>query len=123
MYKAKVALSALKGDKTLAELSEKFDVHASQIVRWRWRRVNDPNRSLRRNKPNVHSTAIDSRRCYFMSPQKRSQFPSAGLVRNTIAYSPERIAAMGMGTALAIVYGPDTPMPFWAFTCTVSFSA
>ena len=28
-YKAKVALAALKGDKTLAELSEKFDVHAS----------------------------------------------------------------------------------------------
>ena len=26
-YKAKVALAALKGDKTLAELSEKFDVH------------------------------------------------------------------------------------------------
>ena len=30
-YKAKVALAALKGDKTLAELSEKFDVHSSQI--------------------------------------------------------------------------------------------
>ena len=34
-YKAKVALAALKGDKTLAELSEKFDVHASQIVQWK----------------------------------------------------------------------------------------
>ena len=33
-YKAKVALAALKGDKTLAELCEKFDVHASQIVQW-----------------------------------------------------------------------------------------
>ena len=33
-YKAKVALAALKGDKTLAELSEKFDVHVSQIVQW-----------------------------------------------------------------------------------------
>jgi transposase-like protein len=28
-FKAKVALAALKGDATLAELSEKFDVHAS----------------------------------------------------------------------------------------------
>ena len=35
VYKAKVALAALKGDKTLAELSEKFDVHASQIVQWK----------------------------------------------------------------------------------------
>src|SRR6266516_6842063 len=34
-YKAKVALAALKGDKTLAELSEKFDVHSSQIVQWK----------------------------------------------------------------------------------------
>ena len=33
-YKAKVALAAVKGDKTLAELAEKFDVHASQIVQW-----------------------------------------------------------------------------------------
>ena len=32
-YKAKVALAALKGDKTLAELSEKF--HSSQIVQWK----------------------------------------------------------------------------------------
>lgn len=34
-YKAKVALAAAKGDKTLAELAEKFDVHASQIVQWK----------------------------------------------------------------------------------------
>src|SRR6476661_5108213 len=34
-YKAKVALAALKGDKTLAELAEKFDVHASQITQWK----------------------------------------------------------------------------------------
>ena len=34
-YKAKVALAALKGDKTLAELSEKYDVHVSQIVQWK----------------------------------------------------------------------------------------
>ena len=34
-FKAKVALAALKGDKTLAELSEQFDVHASQVVQWK----------------------------------------------------------------------------------------
>ena len=34
-YKAKVALAALKGDQTLAELSEKYDVHVSQIVQWK----------------------------------------------------------------------------------------
>jgi transposase len=34
-FKAKVAVAALKGDLTLAELSEKFDVHSSQIVQWK----------------------------------------------------------------------------------------
>ena len=29
-FKAKVALAAIKGDRTLAELAEKFDVHPSR---------------------------------------------------------------------------------------------
>jgi transposase len=31
-FKAKVALAAIKGEKTLTELAEKFDVHADQIT-------------------------------------------------------------------------------------------
>jgi len=34
-FKAQVALVALKGDKTLAELSSQFDVHQNQIVEWK----------------------------------------------------------------------------------------
>ena len=35
IFKAKVALAAVKGDKTLAELAEQFDIHANQITQWK----------------------------------------------------------------------------------------
>ena len=34
-FKAKVALAAVKGEKTLAELAQLYDVHANQITTWR----------------------------------------------------------------------------------------
>jgi transposase-like protein len=33
--KAKVALAAIQGDKTLAELAQEFDIHPNQISDWR----------------------------------------------------------------------------------------
>ena len=34
-FKAKVALAAIRGEQTLVELCQQFDVHANQITQWR----------------------------------------------------------------------------------------
>ena len=34
-FKAKVALAAVKGDLTLVQLAERFDVHPNQITQWK----------------------------------------------------------------------------------------
>lgn len=34
-FKATVALAALKGDLTMAELAQKFDVHPGQVTEWK----------------------------------------------------------------------------------------
>ena len=34
-FKAKMALAAVKGDRTMAQLAEQFDVHPNRITAWK----------------------------------------------------------------------------------------
>ena len=34
-FKAKVALAAIKGDRTLAQLADQYDIHVNQITTWK----------------------------------------------------------------------------------------
>ena len=35
VFKSKVALAAVKGEKTISELAQQFDVHPNQITQWK----------------------------------------------------------------------------------------
>jgi len=39
-FKSKVALTAIQGDLTMAEMVKKFDVHANQITEWKKQLLN-----------------------------------------------------------------------------------
>ena len=56
-FKAKVALAALKGDKTLAELSAEFDVHPNQITQWKQQLLDNASELF--NKGRGHQSPTD----------------------------------------------------------------
>ena len=55
-FKAKVALAAIRGDRTLAELAEQFDVHPNQIQEWRRRLVDNAEDVFDRRGRNTEET-------------------------------------------------------------------
>ncbi len=55
-FKSKVAFAALKGEKTLAELSSEYDVHVNQIQAWR--------NQLKDNMVNLFESGADQRKSH-----------------------------------------------------------
>ncbi len=53
-FKAKVAMAALQGDKTLAQLAGQYDVHVNQIQTWR--------NQLKQNMVSLFDSGIDKRK-------------------------------------------------------------
>ncbi len=53
-FKAKVALEAIKEEKTIAELSSKYEVHRTQITDWRKRALAQVRQIGLENQVNYH---------------------------------------------------------------------
>ena len=58
-FKAKVALAALKGEKTLTDLAQQFDVHVNQITQWRSQLLDGATGVFEQGKPEGTAPAID----------------------------------------------------------------
>lgn len=50
-FKAKVAREAVRGEQALAELAQKYDVHATQIAQWKAELLQDASTVFGANKP------------------------------------------------------------------------
>ena len=58
-FKAKVALAAVKGEKTLSELAEFFDVHPNQITTWKTQLLDGAAGVFGRDKTEAAAPAVD----------------------------------------------------------------
>jgi len=81
-FKAKVALAAVKGDHTLVQLAERFDVHPNQITQWKI--------ELLQRAAEVFATAAESAK---LDPTSRRCTPRSANWRSRTIFCPARSVA------------------------------
>jgi putative transposase len=83
-FKAKVAVAAIKGEKTLAELAQQFDVHPNQIAQWRTQLLDgasgvfggpqaEPAAGDRREDPAREDRGADARERFFVRSARQGR--------------------------------------------------
>ena len=81
-FKAKVALAAIKGEKTLAETAQQFDVHPNQITQWRSQLLDGAAPVFGRDKTEATAPAVDL----------KALMPRSESLRWRTIFCPERSA-------------------------------
>lgn len=86
-FKAKVALAAVQGDRTLAELAQHFDVHPNQITQWKRQLVEGATETFDKAPSNSDSQAqIDALHAKIGELSMENDFLERGLAR----FDPKR---------------------------------
>jgi transposase len=87
-FKTKVALAAIKEDKTLAEVAQQFDVHPTQVTQWKAQLLKRSTGVVRGEEAIALASGLDSGLLLSLSQQIQEL---RDLLRSTVCRRGERV--------------------------------